>query len=549
MNVASYAFFRDPRPESKRPRKKTDSWRTQYYARYLPALVRTHHAIFPDWELRIHHDSSIWSCYYGDVILNLADLGLLKLIQLPDPKEVCEGMLWRMRPIWDHDVDAVITRDVDSMPSPRERVMVDEWLASDKAVHVIHDSTSHYGMMGGLCGYRAAQLRGLTEMHSFAGLTAAPGQGLQKYGGDQTLLNERIVPHVGGHIFAHTHRKNLWPDPERAWKDGEVIKPVPPLAAGDEFVGDVANHYVPVREYTAPGIELIERSLSVPVGQSEPVTPAKRVILSATPDPSYSFFVPFAVELWRRIDFKPTLFLVGTEADWMVEPYRLVLNRARRNGAEIHFTPRLEGYRDSTIAQVVRLCAGGIDEDEFKDHQYAITADIDIWPLKGSWFQSDAPLTSWYWNAHGTGPRPHRPMCFLQATGAIWRALVPTPTPAGILTTLAKETDWDTAWNFDEAFISNQIADFEAAGGPVKNIDRFGAPPKDRIDRSNWPRGRAWEAMVERDAVDAHLLRPAHTEDNWPEIRGLFKKIAPGCETWLDQYHADFVAGLAATGQ
>lgn len=562
MNVASYALFSHPLGACEQGPEV--SWRGWFYVRFLPALVRAHHACFPSWELRIHHDSSILNRYYGDVLLRLADEGLVRLVPLPKPAKICEGMLWRMMPAWDPYVDAFITRDIDSLPTPRDRVMVDEWLESGADVHVIHDSQSHTGLMGGMCGYRAKPLRDRLGMDGWNDLLKVQA-GLEAHGYDQILLNQ-LAPKLEP-IFTHS---------VKAASISRGARPVASHQACPSFfpetrawtanilgshVGAPVNPAHPVEFYDGPGFSSpvhdrileVEADLDAIVGESEPerVRPMKRAIVSCSLNTDYSFFLPMLAVLWRRTGFTPTFFLVGTPEEWNQGAHGVAALEARKRGAELWFVPHVEERRDSTVAQVCRLGACTLPESVFPNDAWAITTDADMWPLRPEFFdQPPNMLTIWYANAYLGEDKPHYPLCYIGATGELWRHLVVAPEMrmflGMIFSELAPGADAWESWIFDEYWISKRIADYEAGGGAVRKIDRRGGPPIDRLDRSEWPRGRALEMMAAKNASDAHMCRPGQHPDNWPsDTRTLFLGLVPGAEAWVDRY---FDAYMAAGG-
>ena len=74
-------------------------------------------------------------------------------------------MFWRFLAFDDQNVDFVMVRDVDSPFTVRERLAVEEWLASGFPFHVIRDHRYHMEpMMGGLWGGRTGVLPPLTPM-------------------------------------------------------------------------------------------------------------------------------------------------------------------------------------------------------------------------------------------------------------------------------------------------------------------------------------------------------------------------------------------------
>ena len=65
------------------------------------------------------------------------------------------GMYWRFLPIEDKNVDLFIVRDVDSRINNREEEAVNEWIQSDKILHVMRDHPHHYyKILGGMWGFK-----------------------------------------------------------------------------------------------------------------------------------------------------------------------------------------------------------------------------------------------------------------------------------------------------------------------------------------------------------------------------------------------------------
>ena len=59
--------------------------------------------------------------------------------------------VWRFFPTLDTQVEIFMSRDLDSPIKPREVEAVDEWVKSEKALHVMRDHPAHgVPMLGGL---------------------------------------------------------------------------------------------------------------------------------------------------------------------------------------------------------------------------------------------------------------------------------------------------------------------------------------------------------------------------------------------------------------
>src|SRR5262245_22897171 len=131
MRVVSYAWFR-----SDTSIYESETWsktkRGHQFAQFLALVVRAHHSIWPGWELRIYYDDRVMSHSYFNVLVELEDADLIALRYGGKCESLCgaNGMLARMRPAFESGVDYVACRDIDSVPCPRDRRAVEEFIFS-----------------------------------------------------------------------------------------------------------------------------------------------------------------------------------------------------------------------------------------------------------------------------------------------------------------------------------------------------------------------------------------------------------------------------------
>jgi hypothetical protein len=225
---------------------------------FFPAVIRAFHVVFGgDWELWIHHDDAVRDFAYFKVLERMHERGLLKLIPFGPCTSLTGigGMMERMRPIFDDRVKYVACRDVDSLPQPRERVMLGEWMASGAMLHAIHDSISHCGLMGGTLGVDAEQFRKRTGHKSLESLMLA-GQHLglshNVHGDDQRFLNAVVYPYLAPTLFIHTKRRdNTEPLSNTNRAVAPCVEPLDMVAhVGGAFSADTAMAAMPA-EYAA----------------------------------------------------------------------------------------------------------------------------------------------------------------------------------------------------------------------------------------------------------------------------------------------------------
>lgn len=595
-NVISYALFRSPSSRFERP--EAGAYRGRFFAAHLPLVLRASAANFPGWQVRIHHDESIWHVEYGGVLLRLADQGAIKLVDMGKCTSLCGSMLWRMAPAWDPEVEHFICRDLDSVVSPRERRVVQEWVDSGMAAHAIHDHPYHAGtaLMGGMVGFDAKQFRKLTGLKDLVDLYAkAPGS-LDQHGSDQRLLNALIWPRVQKHALMHQLRsdqnenagKTLFKvqvtSPER-WMGqdkGLAIFKGPHIGAvfteyeGDVYRGPTFKPEV-VAERLGKALDFYEREdwdgpyvdVRATIREAEQfagIDMAKliragarecRAVFSCDLHENYAFFLPITARLWRDVvGYTPVALLVGTPEQWNTGMYRIALHELRALGTEVFFIPSMEGHRDSTVAQVSRLYGGCLP---FKDDAYLLTGDVDMLPLSPGFFKSvdhARPLHIFFANAYmvdvGDGrlePEGRYPICYIGASTAGWRKVMKLGERPDLKESIRLQLDdglgrnaaSDASWHYDEVLLGIRIRE-SGMLAEAQLRHRAGQPPIDRIDRGCWDQAPSIDK-----AVECHALRPAQHADHWPKLQPIIQaKLGAAGLDWANRYRDCYVGATAA---
>ena len=107
------------------------------------------------------------------------------------------GTFWRFYAASDLDVDVMISRDVDSRLTVREKSAVDEWIASDKDFHIMRDNQYHnVPILAGMWGARNGLLLDMVEDIA----KYSKGDVWQV---DQNFLRDVIYPCVRENVFVH----------------------------------------------------------------------------------------------------------------------------------------------------------------------------------------------------------------------------------------------------------------------------------------------------------------------------------------------------------
>ena len=115
--------------------------------------------VFPGWVCRFYVD---YNSVSGNIIKNLV---ALNCEIVPMSKGDFRATLWRFLPASDPAVDIMLSRDTDSRLTIREKLAVDEWLASGKNFHIIRDHPEHmYTILAGMWGCRCNILRDMESL-------------------------------------------------------------------------------------------------------------------------------------------------------------------------------------------------------------------------------------------------------------------------------------------------------------------------------------------------------------------------------------------------
>jgi hypothetical protein len=396
---------------------------------------------------------------------------------------------------------------------------VEHWIANDKSpLHVIHDSESHMGIMGGTTTFRVERFRSEFDAADWHAFIRHGGVHLGRHGTDQVLLN-RIFSSMEATLCSRPQRDDV----------RDRIGP----HVGACFPSNQICAFYDAQMPQAP----------VTIAEMRGAFGDTKIILGCDQHPQYVGGLPLTVLMWRElVGARSVCLLVGNPDEWLELPrMRFVCNKAREAGAELHFIGRGVGHRDATWAQVGRLYAmtlPGID----KGAEFFITSDADMWPLSAPFFGQRAfgHVSLWYANAYGGQKYP---LCYVGATSDQWRkmmALDNKPFRQMLQERLdanlgRNEPDAMKAWCFDEVHFATCLTGCQNSSSAVKlhKIDRHGGPPKDRIDRSSWP-----EAPQVAGMADAHLVRPP--EVKYAQVRPLLEQtLKPQWVTWADDYIRD----------
>jgi hypothetical protein len=170
---------------------------------------------YPSFEcwFYIHKDS-----VPNNIIEQLQSKSNVKIILKSGDLNVLKPMTWRFESIDDPDVEINMSRDTDTRILLREKLAVDEWLASEKTFHIMRDHPHHmnkqYPIMAGMFGTRK-----IKKINSWRCMLNNQTS-IDKYD-DQRFLNNVVYPSINTDCLIHSSFGSLLNE------NSSFVKPFP----------------------------------------------------------------------------------------------------------------------------------------------------------------------------------------------------------------------------------------------------------------------------------------------------------------------------------
>ena len=171
--------------------------------RYVRVAIENAKAVqyvYPGWSCRFTVDQSVPVPVLDQLSSHGAQIRISP--DLHDPA-LNTGLFWRFTVASDPGVDFFLVRDADSLINVREKVAVDEWIASDRDFHVMRDFYSHSelilaGLWGGVAGRIPNIVGQINQWHK-----DWPSDQLGVHNHDQLFLRKHIWPTIKSSLMQH----------------------------------------------------------------------------------------------------------------------------------------------------------------------------------------------------------------------------------------------------------------------------------------------------------------------------------------------------------
>ena len=174
---------------------------------------------WPDWTCRYYIDKSTIDT---SIINELKSRDNVEVV-LFENHEGYFSTLWRFYAFADNDSDYIISRDIDSRLSPRDKAAVDEWLESGMDFHIMRDSCQHgVPISAGMFGVRGNAIDNISKVIDVYRDFAIREDKYNWFGVDQHFLEKIIYPQTKGKSLVHDD----W-TPNQSRFAGEDRKPFP----------------------------------------------------------------------------------------------------------------------------------------------------------------------------------------------------------------------------------------------------------------------------------------------------------------------------------
>jgi hypothetical protein len=156
-----------------------------------------------------------WICryYYIDncdnrIIEQLKKMPNVELVKMDITNDNITNMMWRFKPCFEENDVIYLCRDADSRLNIKEKLAVDDWLASNKDFHIMRDHEYHgIEIVGASWGCRNNILKPLKNDFDLALSTTNKRE--RDY--DQDFLKDVIYPKIKNNLMVHASHHKIEP--------------------------------------------------------------------------------------------------------------------------------------------------------------------------------------------------------------------------------------------------------------------------------------------------------------------------------------------------
>lgn len=280
------------------------------------------------------------------------------------------------------------------------------------------------------------------------------------------------------------------------------------------------------------------------------------VILSTSTHPDYSFPVVIAALLWKEIvGYRPFIFLCGSSEDWATGRPCKTKRLIEELGIHYERLALMDEWPPHVTAQNCRYYAAALS---FNPETWLMLSDADLFPLKRDFYHQHEDYKGRFSLYYSNGDSyDNYPTCHISARVKDWREVMGilgacndyifgnfldqmTQNLRNWIYPRIKELPPSKAgmeiWQIDMWNFMDRIKKQPWHPTECKMIEREGHPPKDRLDRSNWP-----SSYDVGSYTDAHIIKEPYTNKGYAKIRPIVERLIPGYLERIDRFQKDFI--------
>ena len=263
----------------------------------------------------------------------------------------------------------------------------------------------------------------------------------------------------------------------------------------------------------------------------------------------YAFPVGIAALLWREVvGYTPWTFLCGDAGEWNVGKPNVARNFMRELDL---YTDRIDVLTEWPVYVTAQHCRYNAAALDFPADEWLMLSDADLFPLRRDFYHQHEDYAGRFAFYYSNGDEGLRyPTCHIAARAKDWRDVMELRAGADLHEQIRKNVaPWLASAirgkSPDEANLAVWVSDMWLFAARIKSkpwhpaecrmIERTGHPPKDRLDRSNWP-----ARYNVADYTDAHLPKATHEPANWDRTRPIIEALLPKYLARIDRYVQDF---------
>lgn len=174
-------------------KKNHKSFSFETFLSFLTIDIRAYRSLYVGWDIYLAIDQESYD-EYQDLFNYLIYEKLIDKLDVFKPELIGRAALWRFNPIkWS---DYTISRDVDSLPTYRERQCVEIWMNKNTIAHSINDNPAHsIPLLAGMVGFKKNAFE--LSLINYVGID------YNNKGGDQDFLNSYVYNIVKDSIVEH----------------------------------------------------------------------------------------------------------------------------------------------------------------------------------------------------------------------------------------------------------------------------------------------------------------------------------------------------------